>query len=428
MVERASALAQFKRAREAFVGKRAIGFGDGDPIYVSDLHPSLLGYEMLAVSSNNTAVQNLSHELPLREQLDASWAHLSYLEPVAQRLFETKEVWGLIAAALGNRQNCRQLVNRVFFDQDEKQEGARIWDWATDYAGPTFAEARERFLSLQAEQEALIEEIDTFAQLHNPAAQETLLQEIECAEERAAEIQEELTSLEKEVSKAEELLALLTQRVQLWEKEKQNQELSEWTAKASEYTQQQIAAVEEIHAKKERTQTLEEKLEKINQSIDTNHLEIIEWSAKAEEYKERKSAFPDLSMPQGTDELDDPEVQKQSYYQNPALNQSRSELFVAAMTLHEAWLAETLCPQGGLRGNLAAISNLLQGKTPTTEEDTLLVWQSLFLLIPLITSTFASIGRLFRHLPPRASAGSSLTKQVKPSPKPPSALFGGPNG
>ena len=78
----------------------------------------------------------------------------------------------------------------------------------------------------------------------------------------------------------------------------------------------------------------------------------------------------------------------------------RSELFIAAMTLHEAWLAETLRTKGGFRGNLMAIANILQGKSPTTADDTRLAWQSVFLLIPVISSTFASIGRLFRYLEP----------------------------
>lgn len=47
-----------------------------------------------------------------------------------------------------------------------------------------------------------------------------------------------------------------------------------------------------------------------------------------------------------------------------------------------------------------AIANILQGKSPSTADDTSLVWQSLFLVIPVISSTFASIGRLFHHLEP----------------------------
>jgi superfamily I DNA and/or RNA helicase len=70
------------------------------------------------------------------------------------------------------------------------------------------------------------------------------------------------------------------------------------------------------------------------------------------------------------------------------------------MTLHEAWLAETLRVKGGFRGNLLAISSILQGKNPTTADDTRRAWQSIFLLIPVISSTFASIYRLFRYLEP----------------------------
>ena len=70
------------------------------------------------------------------------------------------------------------------------------------------------------------------------------------------------------------------------------------------------------------------------------------------------------------------------------------------MTLHEAWLAETSRGKGGFRGNLMAISNILQGKSPTTNDDTRLAGKVFFFSFPVISSTFASIGRLFRHLEP----------------------------
>ena len=38
--------------------------------------------------------------------------------------------------------------------------------------------------------------------------------------------------------------------------------------------------------------------------------------------------------------------------------------------------------KGGFRGNLMAIANILQGKTPTTADDTRLAWQSVFLICP----------------------------------------------
>ena len=48
-----------------------------------------------------------------------------------------------------------------------------------------------------------------------------------------------------------------------------------------------------------------------------------------------------------------------------------------------------------------AISHVLQGKNPTTADDTRRAWQSVFLFIPVISSTFASIGRLFKYLEPK---------------------------
>ncbi|MGA8163898.1 MAG: AAA domain-containing protein, partial [Waddliaceae bacterium] len=419
IVERAQALAQFRAAKAAFVGKRAIGFGDGDPVFVSDLHADLLGYEMVVVSSNNTAVENLSHELPLRRHVDSAYAHASYLEPIAVKLFgvEEREAWGLISAAVGNRKNCRHLLESVFISRDEGE--GRIWDWAQGYKGPSFNEARSGFLSLLGQHEALIHELESFANLHEEmmggrleARLERTLQELVEAEEKAAKMESRQLHQQKKEEEAQELFDLLERRVQLWNERRpgvidklvKGKKWSAWSERLSKYAEEQIASVEELHRQKEQSRKLRHQMEELHTVIETKEFELFEWAFVIETCKEAyetcKQTYPEVRFPEGS--LDESEAQKQGYYQPEALNHIRSELFVAAMALHEAWLAEVLRPKGGFRGNLMAISHLLQGKNPTTADDTLLAWQSVFLLIPLISSTFASIGRLFRYLEPQS--------------------------
>lgn len=419
MVARANALAQFPRAADAFIARRTMGFGDGDHICVSDLHPSLLGFEMLLVSSNNVAVQNLSHELPLRQQLDPSYSNASYLEPVACRLL--KDSWGLISAALGNRENCRHFVEKIFMKGSDSDQEGRIWNWAQEYRGPSFAEARERFLSLQKQLTDLNDAIDTLAHLHEEVSKEELnarlemsREELANAKEKGSKIEQELSLLQQKRAEAKELHALLNQRAELWNKAQPNtlnrlfqgKAWKEWSKKSSKYTEQQIAAVEEVHTHTQCISELRHALEELLAAIPAKEAEVLDLELQHIElnatYEELKSAHPEIVLPEGSDTLDDPEIQKQSFYQYPAQSRMRSELFLAAMTLHEAWLSETLQPKGGFRGNLMVISNLLQGKNPTTSDDALLAWQSVFLFIPLISSTFASVGRLFRYLEPQS--------------------------
>ncbi len=367
IVARAEALAQFTRSKAAFTGTIAVGFEGGDPVYVSTLHPSLLGYEMVVVSSNNTAVQNLSHELPLRRQLDPAYAHTSYLEPVAGRLLdlEKNEAWGLISAALGNVENCRRLVNRVFISRDDKLQGKRIWDWAGEYSGPSFAEARDRFLSLQRRHEALADALDDLAYLHDEIRRAGSLHDKGLSEllelEKITDAREAgLDELRKEEEEAKMRLDLVEKQVELWNQQRpaiwkrlaKEKSWNEWSNQSRQYARKQIAAIDELHTRKEHIQKIQEELKELRKNVEAKELELLDdalWENICKNFYEKlKRAHRDARIPDGS--LEDSENQKQGFYQTAALNHIRTELFIAAIALHEAWLAETLRQRGGFRG------------------------------------------------------------------------------
>ncbi|PXW28345.1 DEAD/DEAH box helicase [Paraburkholderia caballeronis] len=78
------------------------------------------------------------------------------------------------------------------------------------------------------------------------------------------------------------------------------------------------------------------------------------------------------------------------------LDHARSELFLAALHLHEAalmvnaatWFRTFLSVRGVLTGQSSV----------RTQEDLLTIWRSLFFVVPVISTTLASFGRLFRGL------------------------------
>lgn len=78
-------------------------------------------------------------------------------------------------------------------------------------------------------------------------------------------------------------------------------------------------------------------------------------------------------------------------------NLARSELFLAALTLHKAFLRHTATE---MRRNLQAAMDLISGDAPSELPDgaALAAWQSLFIVVPVVSTTFASYARLFGHL------------------------------
>jgi hypothetical protein len=78
-------------------------------------------------------------------------------------------------------------------------------------------------------------------------------------------------------------------------------------------------------------------------------------------------------------------------------NEARSDLFLAALALHKAFLQHNATR---LRRNLQAAMDLVGGDTPTdlAPDAALAAWQSLFFVVPVVSTTFASYDRVFGRL------------------------------
>ncbi|WP_089430016.1 DEAD/DEAH box helicase [Burkholderia sp. HI2500] len=78
------------------------------------------------------------------------------------------------------------------------------------------------------------------------------------------------------------------------------------------------------------------------------------------------------------------------------LDHARSELFLAALALHEAALMVNAATW--FRTFLSVRSVLTGQSSVRTSDDLLTIWRSLFFVVPVISTTLASFGRLFRNL------------------------------
>jgi len=124
------------------------------------------------------------------------------------------------------------------------------------------------------------------------------------------------------------------------------------------------------------------------------------WLEKVEEREALRRLFPELRWPADVSALEQDDFQIKGLWQDAGLNKLRSELFAAALQLHEAWLAQVCRQNAGFRANIFAVSELLSNKRPQDDAHFLPIWQSLFLMVPVVSSTFASFANQFRGLGP----------------------------
>jgi len=141
IVQRATALAEFETPKDAFVHHQR---------YAS-LRPTITGFEMIVASSNNAAVENVTAELPSLDAIAQEYHQTAfYFRATADRIQEVAQThrkkgqttdegqieadeaglepdsssgnrsspWGLIAAVLGNKENCGVFCDGFWYDSD----------------------------------------------------------------------------------------------------------------------------------------------------------------------------------------------------------------------------------------------------------------------------------------------------------------------
>ncbi|WP_380282859.1 DEAD/DEAH box helicase [Kitasatospora purpeofusca] len=110
-----------------------------------------------------------------------------------------------------------------------------------------------------------------------------------------------------------------------------------------------------------------------------------------------RRAVTDLpSLPLDWLHLDDREQELGSPWSDEAWCTARSDLFMRALDLHRAFVAANA---KRVRGNLLVLTELMAGTNgPVPDEEVLRAWQTLFLLVPVVSTTFSSIGSMFARL------------------------------
>ncbi|WP_354379590.1 AAA domain-containing protein [Streptomyces sp. PvR034] len=112
------------------------------------------------------------------------------------------------------------------------------------------------------------------------------------------------------------------------------------------------------------------------------------------ELREAARTLP--SLPLGWAHLDEAEQELGSPWSDEAWSTARSDLFLRALDLHRAFVAGAAKK---VLGNLQVLMELMAGANgPVPDEEVEPAWQTLFLLVPVVSTTFSSVGSMFARL------------------------------
>jgi hypothetical protein len=422
VVQRATLLAELERPADAFGS--ALGWSASS--YRRTVHPlksHLTGFEIVLACATNAAAENVTAEIPALQAIHPSWhGKIAHFADLATALLggnpdagDGREAWALIASALGSRSRNKAFVSRLWFGglkDTLRALDAPAQDWedaVADYrAALTCVEdirvERAAYSDLFDRRDAALGESESYRQL--AARARARLVEVEpllAAQEEAA----------VQARRAREGCAQQRERHRasspgLWERLRSGGRASRVWRAADAPLADALARAE--RAAREAESSHEDAAREVEQlAREAAHHEQLERAAHAqsdelaqllvEARAQWRRDHPDVPFP---DEDWEQSSERQHREQHPpwvdeSWNEARTELFLAALRLHKAFI-EGASRQ--MHDTLAAVVDLLSGKAPTdlAPATALAAWQNLFLLVPLVSTTFASFPYLFRHL------------------------------
>ena len=402
---------------------------------------NLMDLAVVVASSNNAAVENVSLELPVRgKALDQSlWQDedLAYFAHTADAVLgvspaapQAEHAWGLMAARLGRAENRRTFFKQFWWDAD--------WglnDWLNLVAWPDTAQNRTKKLGKLAQidppprsPEALAQwrvARDSFRQaLATCRRLRTGLSTLNDTGSQLTQTEAQLPAAEAGLHVAEQDLASAERAVAAAQADHEDHRQREATEIAKLSALSSVAPSRLLKLFRSRAWQAHEanvhrQVERLNAAQDTAGAAAARLSvatAEMERYAgkqrdaragretlradaarlagllEQGQADTDGSVPApGFWALPDAELHGAAPWNGGAFRAARDQLFVAAMRLHRAFIvaaARTIKP------SLNAIAKAAQGG-PDAPKPTPADWGIFFLLVPVVSTTFASIGRMF---------------------------------
>jgi hypothetical protein len=431
ITERAKGLAALDDPLDAFVDQPHRWQTSRFRRAVHRLRPELTGFELVVASSNNGAVENVTLEIPSAGAIDEQWREqaegLDYFPLLAERAMKAgrgsgdssrgdgQAAWALTAARLGNRGNRREFVNAVWWTEKQSPNDDRpppptglrdlLSRWEEHPEAPSWAKAVAAFEQAR-EREASIREDRrrTAAELHRLAELESKLATAREAERSARD------QVEASRPRREELASALPmrederrRRIEAREEEQQRRPcVLRFRARAA-WRDRDLQLATEIAALDTRLDEIGEELRALEAEVRV-HAEaagVLEAAQGAVDgclqllsrYREQPGAL----LPDDEWLADRKARERQAPWTDDEWNHARTELFLAALSLHRAFLVHAAQP---MRESLDAAMEVVAGNGPPdlSADATLAVWQALFLLVPVVSTTFASVPRLFGPL------------------------------
>ncbi len=432
VTERAGILARL--GDKAFGSKESMRLGDTwVPFY--RLNKLLMGHSIVVASSNNGAVENITLELPGVQAVPELVANRrSYYADIASNVIK-KDAWGLLAAPLGKSSNRKEFLNAFWWGRDAvaadgaaaQQSGLRShlkglserpaatrskWEECVDLFQK--AQAREkRARAVVAQKADRPQAIASLAaqQANASAAMQQLLEVVEAQKDAIHKLEHALGAKDRAIQVVSHQRALV--RMQREERVRNRPGILAWLSTLGRSHRDWWHSIQETET---RLSALQAQLDSTQRSRfdDASHRaramdEVAQLARKATALQSAlREARTSLLAEQQLLESDRAELgaawldvdlehearERQEPWADQEWQQARQALFLAALDVHRAFIENN--PRQ-LMANIGLASDWLSGK-PMSGDLAQLALESLCLVVPVVSTTFASVPRMCARL------------------------------
>ncbi len=382
--QRAEALCQFDDPESAFTLNILKGEANlrAGPYQLYQLDQRLKGFELLCISSNNKAVENISCELPTLKAVADHADELHYFRLLSDKLLNCNS-WGLIAAALGNNKNCSQFKQAFWWDKE-----VNLKDYLT-------------YINKDGKLKKSVEIIDQSDSTKNKKRYSKIIlqsdpprshaQAVERWQQARAQFQKRLARVRKELVELEAIHQLF-----------QSVEALSPEALDLSALEAELAAHHGLKPgwfsrwfRRSRFRVWQQLLQGLSEK-QRGILQALALQQSCPPYREQ---LGDQLIDQQCLDQEVARVHQTVPWCDQTLQRLRNQLFVAAVQLHKAFIDAAAKP---LYHNLGAFMGqltnpyFLQGEQQAALAD---LWSSFCLVVPCVSTTFASAQRMLGKLP-----------------------------
>ena len=412
LVERAKIMATYKNPSEAFKVAGKIN-NDSDFTYkIFSPVEALSEFGMVIASSNNGAVENISKELPTLDQVESFEEEIGYFREVANKV--DPNLWGILSAVLGKKSNRTEFINKYWVryeDETYKKVGLQKYflDFDTSDLEPWF-DLRKSFLN---KLEEIKQEKERLTQMYHASFKEKeYLQSIISIDQKIGLVNNKIGDNSKDVEKQKNILNDLNNYKANLEKEIiQGEKLNPGffarffnTKQGKEYKAEKARLLKEIIKNRSDRNLVNQQISSLENNSHDLNLELDKLLASKGELvkslglieKAKKELGDNYADEEFWGKLETKRVQMACPWYSRRLKELQTDLFILSLKVNQQFLVYANKDQNKIVRTISAFTDLLKGKMQGIgRSDAKALWDMFFLLVPVVSSTFASFRRQF---------------------------------